>query len=144
MEETKEEIQDDVADEGYSVMQAAVAIASSMIGELERANGMYPGVIRSSSEAAGILLKQHNWCQATLADMKVCDGQFHGDNETFVQTEMELKKRLLQIGAMCIKIAYSLCDFGPEIKAFSNNLGMVNALQEQADSLPDSDVPAES
>ena len=113
-------------------LQQAIVTCSLFISELQRANEIYPTCFLSSVEALGSIHKQCMALEHEIASVKSCDGI--ALDEESVNTEA-IKKEIVQLGAMCIKAAYSLCNLEKECAEFSETLRLqtiVNGAAEEA------------
>ena len=113
-----------------SLQQSAIVMCSLFIAELQRANEIYPTFFESSTEALGSIHKQCMALEHEIASVNIVDGI--ALDEESVNTEA-IKKEIVQLGAMCIKAAYSLCDLEKECAEFSETLRLqtiVNGAEE--------------
>jgi len=113
-----------------SLQQSAIVMCSLFIAELQRANEIYPTFFRSSVETLGSIHRQCMALEHEIASVNIVD--FIDVDEESVNTEA-IKKEIVQLGAMCIKAAYSLCDLEKECAEFSETLRLqtiVNGAEE--------------
>jgi hypothetical protein len=111
--------------------QSARVVCSLFLDELKRANEIYPGVFRSSTEALGSIHKQCMALEYEIAQVKTVDGVALDEESRYTK---DIKREIVQLGAMCIKAAYSLCNLERECAEFSETLRLqtiVNGMEEQ-------------
>jgi len=128
----EEKTQEETASEQIeaTIHQSAIVTCSLFISELQRANEKYPVVFRSSIEALGSIHKQCMMLEHEIASVRSCDGTVL--DEESVNTEA-IKREIIQLGAMCLKTAYSLCNLEKECAEFSETLRLqtiVNGMEE--------------
>lgn len=103
-----------------TLQQAALTACSLFISELQEANCYHHAAFRSSAEALGVLSKQFMDVQGKLIKSRVVDG---GTNDqATIDLSPQLKKDLIQLGAMTIKALYSVCNMADDIAFFSHTL----------------------
>ena len=108
-----------------SIYPAAKCAANLMLAELFAANIKYPDTFNGSKEALGVLREEYLECEELLRKIKTINGQLE-DLHSTIKTD-ELKGELVQLGAMCIKALYSLCDLEretAELAEATDNIGM--------------------
>jgi hypothetical protein len=112
-----------------TLQQSALVVCSLFLAELKRANEIYPVVFRSSTETLGSIHKQCMALEAEIACVKTVDG-FALDEES--RYTKDIKRELVQLGAMCIKAAYSLCNLEKECAEFSETLRLQTIVNGEA------------
>ena len=118
----------DKEQEGPTLQQTCVAICGLFMNEVQEANKKYPSFFRSSKEALGVLREEYLEVEELLRMSKTADG--YALDQSSLEVQAELKKELIQLGAMCIKALYSSCNLNAECAAFSEVIRL-QALAEQ-------------
>lgn len=113
------------SEEGPTLEQKAIAICARFMSELQRENSRYPALL-SSAEAQGVLLRNYTAVEDSLMPLKTID---RVDMPMVCDTE-NLKHDLIQLGAMCIKAIYSLCNITADCAAVSEIIRLQMAAQE--------------
>lgn len=113
------------SEEGPTLEQKEVAICTLFIAELQRANSKFPALL-SSAEAQGVLLRNYTDAEDSLLRLRTVDRV----DMPMVCDTGNIKHDLVQLGAMCIKAIYSLCDVTADCSAVSEILRLQVAAQE--------------
>ena len=103
--------------EEIEVSKASIMACWMFIAEIETANSKYPAKFNGSKEALGVLREEYLEVEELLRKIKTINGKT-SDLYSDIKTD-ELKGELVQLGAMCIKALYSLCNLERETAAFS-------------------------
>jgi len=113
-----------------TLQQSALTVCGLMIDELQSANATYPNFFRSSAEAHGVLRRQFLKMEQQLLEVKSVDGfAFNADD---IQQSAALKNKLVRMGTMCIKAAYSLCNLDEDCRVFNAQVALNTAMAEKA------------
>ena len=114
------------------LQQISLTVCSLFLSELMAANQKYPSFFGSSREALGVIRAQYLDAEQSLLHVKSLNG-YALDEDSLAYGD-ELKIDLIQLGAMCIKAAYSLTNLQDDAEKFSATVRQQQEMAEMINS----------